>query len=64
MTLTELNERRLTWEVEESHHFDDEWMVETCDMDDEGQYHIAVFSGRLSEELAEEYAAWKNRGSS
>ncbi len=37
-----------------------EWRVEAIDYENEGVCYVAIFSGPLARERAEEYAAFKN----
>jgi hypothetical protein len=52
----------MTFEVAKSRNTVDEWRVEAIDFEDEGQVYVALFSGPLARERAEEYATWKNEG--
>ncbi len=55
---------QLTYEAQESRGSvaNDEWVVEAIDHAGDGEIYVALFSGRLARERAEEYAAWKNNG--
>lgn len=52
----------MKYEVEQSRHVPDEWVVEAINHKGDGEIYATLFSGLLAKERAEEYAAWKNSG--
>lgn len=48
----------MKYELAESRHTHGEWVVEGIDYDGEGEIYVAIFSGPMAKERAEQYAAW------
>jgi hypothetical protein len=54
----------MEYEVVQSAGTINEWRVEAIDHDGEGEVYVALFSGPLAKQRAEEYAAWKSAAAS
>lgn len=50
----------MIYEVAACKRYPDEWRVEAIDLDGEGEIYVAIFSGPMARERAEEYAERKN----
>jgi len=50
----------MEYETIADRHEPEQWRVEAINHDSEGEVFVAIFTGSLARERAEEYAAWKN----